>query len=109
MKIEDKVVLMRKEDCFLNATQILALTSKSPSDSEHLLQLIEPIIKVEVIPPKEGVAYSCSWVNFEHGRIICEHLGLVQELQPLIDHGLELQRNDHSKPMEHAKNYPTRV
>lgn len=69
-KIEDKIVLMRKEDCFLNATQILTLTNKNPSDSEHLLQLMKHIIKVEVLPPIAGVPYSCSWVNFEHGRVV---------------------------------------
>lgn len=105
IKIEDKTVLMRKEDCFLNATQILMLTNKSPSDSKHLLQLMERKIKVEILPPLVGVPYSCSWVNFENGRTICQHFGLEQELQPLIDHGLKLQRGDYSKPIEHVNDF----
>lgn len=28
--------------------------------------------------------------------------GLEQELQPLIDHGLKLQRNGYRKPMKHV-------
>lgn len=107
--IEGKIVLMRKEDCSLNATQILTLTNKTPSDREHLLQLMEQSIKVEVLPPIAGIVSSCSWVNFEHGHILCKHFGLEQELQPLINHGLRLQRDDYSKPMEHVDNDPTTV
>lgn len=107
--IEDKIVLMRKEDCFLNATQILALTKKDSIKNERLLQRMEQSIKVEVFPPIGDVAYSCAWVNFEHGRILCKHFGLEQELQPLIDHGLHVQRHAHSKAMEHANNHPMRV
>ncbi|KAL9124034.1 MAG: hypothetical protein Q9217_006594 [Psora testacea] len=100
--IEDKIVLMRKEDCFLNATQILALTKKDSSENERLLQRMGQSIKVEVLPPIGGLAYSCAWVNFEHGQILCKHYGLEQELQPLIDHGL------HYKAMEHADDHPVR-
>lgn len=107
--IEDQIVLMRKEDCFLNATQILALTKKDSSENERLLQRMEQSIKVEVLPPIRGVAYSCAWVNFELGRILCKHFGLEQELQPLIDHGLHVQRHDHSKAVEHADHHHMRV
>ena len=107
--IEDKVVLMRKEDCSLNATQILTLTNKSPSDSEHLLQLMGQSIKVEVLPPIAGIVSSCSWVNFEHGQILCKHFGLERVLQPLIDHGLKLQQDNYSKPMEHVDSDPMTV
>lgn len=109
IQIEDKIVLMRKEDCFLNVTQILALTKKDPSENEHLLRRIEQSIKVEVLPPIDGVAYPCTWVNFEYGRILCKHFGLVQELQPLIDSGLDIQRHDHSKAIKHANDHPARV
>ncbi len=94
---------MRKEDCLLNASQILTLTNKNPSDIQHLLQLMEQSIKVEVLPPILGIAPSCSWVNFEHGQILCKHFGLEQELQPLIDYGFEIQGNGDSKP------YPKKV
>ena len=94
---------MRKEDCLLNASQILTLTNKNPSDIEHLLQLMEQSIKVEVLPPIVGIAPSCSWVNFEHGQILCKHFGLEQELQPLIDYGFKIQGNGDSKP------YPKKV
>ncbi len=109
IKIDDKIVLMRKEDCLLNASQILTLTNKNFGDIEHLLQLMEQSIKVEVLPPIAGIASSCSWVNFEHGQILCKHFGLEQELQPLIDHGLKLQRDNYSKPVEYVNNYPAKV
>ena len=93
---------MRKEDCFLNATQILTLYTKLR------LQRFE-IIQVEVITPIGGIPFSYSWVNFENGQILCKHSGLEQELQPLIDYGRKLQRDDDSKPIEHVNNSPTKV
>ena len=106
IRIDDKIVLMRKEDCLLNATQILALTNMNSNDSERLLQRMEQSIKVEIVPPLKDVPNSGSWVSFEHARLICNHFRLEQELQPLIDYGLKLQRDDDSK---HISNYPTGV
>ena len=100
---------MRREDCLLNASQILTLTNKNPSDIEHLLQLIEQSIQIEVLPPIAGIASSCSWVSFEHGQILCKHFGLEQELQPLIDHALKLQCDNYSKPVEYVNKYPAKV
>lgn len=109
IQIEDKTVLMRKEDCFLNATQILALTKKNPSERETLLQRLEQEIEVKILPATEDVTCSHVWVKFDLGHIICKHFGLEQELQLLIDHGLKLQRDDCSKPIKHVNNHPTRV
>ena len=100
---------MRKEDCLLNASQILTLTNKNPRDIEHLLKLMEQSIKVEVLPPIAGVASSCSWVSFKHGQILCKHFGLEQKLQPLVDYRLVIQRNDYSKPMEYVNSVPKQV
>ena len=109
IKIDDKIVLMRNEDSFLNASQILTLANKNSSDSEHLLQLIKQIIKIEVLPSIVGTASSCSWVNFKHERILCKHLRLKQKLQSLIDHELKLQRDNYSRSMEHVNNHPTKI
>ena len=100
---------MRKKDCFLNASQILTLTNKNPSDIEQLLQRIQQAVKVEVLPPLAGIASSSSWVSFEHGQIICKGLGLEQKLQPLVEYGLEIQRSDHSEPMEYINSVPKPV
>ena len=100
---------MRKEDCLLNASQILTLTNKNPSDVEHLLQLMEQSIKIEVLPPLAGITSSCFWVSFELGQILCKHFGLEQKLQPLVDYGLEIQQNDYSEPMEHVNSVPKQV
>ena len=109
MKIEDKIVLMRKEDCFLNATQILALTKINAGERANLLQRIEQDIEVKVLPSTEDVAYSHVWVSFEHGRIICKHFELEQKLHPLINHRLKLQRDNYSKAVEHGKDNLTTV
>ena len=102
-------MLMRKEDSFLNASQILALTNKSLSDSEYLLKLMERVIKIEIFPPIVGVASLYSWVSFEHGQILYKHFGLEQKLQPLVDYRLEIQRNDYSEPMEYINSVPKQV
>ena len=76
---------------------------------KHILQQLEQSVTAEILPPVLGVTSQCVWVKFEHGRILCKHFGLEQKLQPLLDHGLELQRECGSKPMEHFKNPPTKV
>ncbi|KAI9703370.1 MAG: hypothetical protein M1836_007938 [Candelina mexicana] len=109
IKIRDNIVLMRTEDCSLNATQMLMLTNKTSGEIEHLLRLMKESIKVEVLPPIAGLTSPCSWVNFEHGQIICKHFRLEQELQPLIDHGLKLQHGNYSKPMNYINNDPKTI
>ncbi|KAI9764520.1 MAG: hypothetical protein M1835_007554 [Candelina submexicana] len=109
IKIKDNIVLMRIEDCSLNATQILMLTNKTSGESEHLLQLMKQSIKMEVLPPIAGFTFPCSWVSFEHGQIICKHFRLEQELQPLIDHGLKLQYGNCSKPLNYINNDPMTI
>ena len=100
---------MRKEDCSLNATQILTLANKNLSDSEHLLQLMGQSIKVERLSSIVDVQYSCSWVSFEHGRILCKHLKLERVLQSLIDYGLKLQCDNNRKSVEYVNDDFTRV
>ncbi|KAI4088993.1 MAG: hypothetical protein L6R37_008114 [Teloschistes peruensis] len=84
LKIENKIILMRKEDCFLNATQILTLANKNDSNRKYLLSLMKKQTEVQVLPPVTDIPYSCSWVNFQHGLILCQHLQLEHQLQSLI-------------------------
>lgn len=99
---------MRKEDCFLNATQILTLANKNDSDRKYLLSLMKKQTEVQVLPPVTDIPYSCSWVNFQHGLILCQHLKLEHQLQPLINYGLRAQR-DSCKRVEQAHDYLTEV
>ena len=100
---------MRKEDCLLNANQILTLINKNLRDIEHLLQLMKQSIKIEVLPSIANIASSYSWVSFEHGQIFCKHFGLKQKLQPLIDYKLEIQRNNYSEPIKYVNSVPKQI
>jgi len=82
---------MRKEDCFLNATQILTLAEKTTGERTYILRLMKEETKVEVLPAMRGCSHPTSWVNFYHGRILCKHLGLEEKLKSLIDYGIRLQ------------------
>ena len=100
IKINDKIMLMRKEDCLLNATQILALANTNINDRGSILRLMKEQTVIEQVSPLVGIPWRQSWVNFQHGRILCKHLKLEQELKSLIDYGLEVQRDDRGKSAE---------
>ncbi|KAI4122902.1 MAG: hypothetical protein LQ341_007256 [Variospora aurantia] len=99
MRIDNKTVLMRKEDCFLNATQILTLANKNASDRKYLISLVKEQTKIQVLPATAGVPHPCSWVNFQHGLILCKYLELEHQLQPLINYGLRAQRDGSKTPV----------
>ena len=109
MEFDNKAVMMRKEDGFLNATQIIALANKNNSERKYILGLIKQKTKVEVLPATAGIPYSHSWINFQHGRILCKHLGLDEKLQPLIDCGAKFQREDDGETAEPIYDYLTEV
>ncbi|KAL8816167.1 MAG: hypothetical protein Q9223_004776 [Gallowayella weberi] len=108
LETDNKIILMRKEDCFLNATQILTLANKNANDRKYLLSLMKEQTEVQVLPPVTDIPYSCSWVNFQHGLILCQHLKLEHQLQPLISYGLRAQR-DNCKRVEQVHDYLTEV
>lgn len=100
---------MRKEDCFLNATQIITLADKNDTQRKRILSLIRQKTTVEVCSAIAGIPYSTSWVNFQHGRVLCSYLGLEQELEPLIDYGLHLQYQRDGQAAEPPRDYLTEV
>ena len=87
MIINGQLVLIRKEDGFFNATQIITLAKKNDRERRYILERLNQNTKVEVLPGTKGVPYPHSWINFEYGRILCKYLGLEQKLQPLLDYG----------------------
>ena len=105
MKVEDKIVLMRKEDCFLNATQIITLAQKNKAERQSILELIKKQTKVEVHPSTKGIPYSCCWIDFRHGRALCKLLQLEQELQPLLNYGQRLRGFDNGTSVEQGYDY----
>lgn len=109
MEVNGQLVLMRKEDGFLNATQIITLAKKNDSERKYILELIKQETKVEVLPATAGIPYPHSWINLQHGRILCGYLGLEQKLQPLIDYGRRFQREDDGETAEPIYDYLTEV
>jgi len=105
MRFEDKIILLRKDDCFLNATQIIKLASKSKSERQKILTMIKEATNVDVHPPSKSIPYPCSWIDFRHGRALCKFLELEQELQPLLNYGQRLRDLDRSKSAEQGYDY----
>ena len=100
---------MRKEDCLLNVTQILKLANTNSNDRTSILRLMKEQIVIEKVSPAIDIPWRHYWVNFQHGRILCKHLKLKQELKSLIEYGSEIQGNDRSKTAEQVFNYITEV
>ena len=89
MRAEDQIVLLRKKDCFLNATQIITLAEKDKNERKTILDKMKKHTKVDV-----GKTAGGSWVNLQHARILCKHLGLERQLQPLLEYAQRLQGDD---------------
>ncbi len=89
MRVEDQIVLLRKTDCFLNATQIITLAKKDKNERKTILDKMKKHTKVDVKKSAGG-----SWVNLQHVRILCKHLGLERQLQPLLEYAQRLQGDD---------------
>ena len=100
---------MRKEDCLLNATQILTFVNTNNNDRKFILRFIKKQIVIEKVSSAVNILWRHSWVNFQHKRILCKHLKLEQKLKPLIDYELKIQRDDRSKTAEQVYNYITEV
>ena len=89
MKVNGQQVLMRKEDGFFNATQIITLAEKDRNERKTILERMKKHTNVDVKKSKGG-----SWVNPQHARILCKHLGLERQLQPLLECAQRLQDDD---------------
>ena len=83
MTVKDKPVTLRKADCWLNATQILALTGKSALSCDQLLQdwRTNAASEVEEISEADSAGF---WVSNRVGRIMCDNLQLGETLRPLL-------------------------
>ena len=90
MRVEDQVVLLRKADCFLNATQIMTLAKKGKNKRRIILDKMKKHTQIDV---KKGHREG-SWVNLPHVRILCKHLGLERQLQPLLEYAQRLLGDD---------------
>jgi len=67
MEVDNQLVLMRKDDCCINATQILSLAKKTPLQRQQILKFMEKKTKVEKVPVTTDSPYRSSWVGFQDG------------------------------------------
>ncbi|MCJ1456656.1 hypothetical protein MMC28_007018 [Mycoblastus sanguinarius] len=59
-----------------------------------LLEDMKKHTKVDVKRINVKAAVCGSWVNLQHGRTLCRHLGLERQLQPLLEYAQRLQGDD---------------
>ena len=79
MTVRGRIVFLRKTDGFLNATQIIRLAEKNDNERKVILQRMKKFTHLDIKEKR-------SWVNLQHARILCKHLGLEGQLQPLLDY-----------------------
>lgn len=90
MTIGDQVVFMQEDNCLINATQILKLSSLTQEQRKRRLTILRNANKVQELPAKGNYGHMNGWINICEGKELCDKLGLEQKLQPLLDHGLSL-------------------
>ena len=105
MIVEDQTILLRKEDCFLNATQIIKLAKKDSNERKSILDKMKKYTKVDVKKADGKKAICGSWVNLQHGRILCDFLSLKRQLQPLLKYAQRLQGDDVEMAVPPGRDY----
>jgi len=80
MTLEGKVVSIFKPNCWLNATQIIALAGKNSAQRKYILGIMKKNTEVQI----DGVN---SWVPFQDGWLLCKHLQLTDKLRGLWEYG----------------------
>ena len=93
MMIDGQVVLMREDDCTINATQILKISGKNQWQEKYVLKTLKEREKVVFRPARGTHGPENTWVSIRCGKNLCVELGLAEKLQPLLEHGLVLQLN----------------
>lgn len=92
MMIDGQVVLMRQDDCTINATQILKISHMTENQRKNTLRRLKQRNKVVLRPAQGTHGHRNVWVSVRCGKELCVKHGLVEKLQPLLDHGLDLQQ-----------------
>lgn len=91
--VRDKPVRMRTADCSLDATQIITAGGKGFNERNRILKLMKEHTTVNT----QGKS---SWVCFKHGQLLCEYLGLKDELWPLLNHAaMVMTSEEHHVPL----------
>ena len=88
MTVDGQIVLMRKQDRTINATQILKLTHESPDARRKKLDRLRRENKYDIRPFRRRPN---TWISIQRGKELCVELELEEKLRPLLDHGSDLQ------------------
>ena len=94
MVIEDQTIFLRKEDCFLNAIQIIKLTKKDNNKHKNILDKMKKYTKVDIKKTDEKKIIYDFWINLQHGQILYNFLFLKRQLQSLLKYIQRLQNNN---------------
>lgn len=62
--VNKKLVLMRKEDFFIDATQIIALANKESGERQKILLLLKEKTEAKIDSPEVPLHSRYSWINF---------------------------------------------
>lgn len=88
MTVDGQIVLVRKQDRTINATQIVKLTHKSGKEQGSILDRLRRERKYETrcFPNRLNI-----WISIQRGKEFCVELGLEEKLRPLLDKESDLQ------------------
>lgn len=86
MKVNGVVVMSRKRDRWLNATQILKVAGLDKSEITKVLEKVVPKGRHEKIQGGYG-EYQGTWIDNNRGRALCVEYGVEQLLLPLMNAG----------------------
>ena len=87
--VDNQVVLMREDDCTINATQNLKLFKKPQGQQKRVLK--SPREKHKAVIRRARGTHGP--VSIQCEKELCVKPGLAEKLQPLLDYGLALQLN----------------
>ena len=72
----------------------IKLAKKDSNERKSILDKMKKHTKVDVKKADGKKAICGSWVNLQHGRILCNFLSLERQLQPLLEYAQRVQGDD---------------
>ena len=87
MSINDMIVMRRRTDSWLNATQILKIAGVDKGKRTKVLE--KEILSGEHEKVQGGYGrYQGTWINYKRGRDFCRAYGVEDLLRPLLDYDM---------------------
>lgn len=88
MTVDGQIVLVRKHDRMINATQIVKVMHQGEYEQRKILDRLRRAKKYEIGRVSNRLN---TWISIQCGREFCIQLGLEEKLRPLLDNGSDLQ------------------